>query len=363
MALPPRPVILAVTALRRRLKYLADAIVPPSLALLDMTTGIVPAQIAATMAELGIAEVIGDRAMTASEVAERVGTDPDATQRLLRGASSYGLCKMHPDTGVVTLTRKGKALRSDDRESLREWAIYLGSRTALEACSGLAGSIQTNESSFAAIHGMSVWEWFANHPDEERTFADAMRRATTLNGPLIANAYPWPKEGVICDVAGGVGTLLAAIIGESRDPGLRGVVVDGPGVIAEAPAYLKSRGLADRINAVVGDMFGVISAAADVYLLKDILHDWDDDRCRRILRSVSAAMPSGSKLVLIEIIEDRNRPTPFAPFIDLLMLIVCDGGRQRSVDELEALLAEAGLRPTGEIRTAGPYHLVEAAKP
>jgi hypothetical protein len=352
-----------MTALRRRIKNLADAMVPPNLALLEMTTGVVPGQIAATMAELGIADIIGDSAMTASDVAERIGTDPDATQRLLRGASSYGLCKMDSDTGAVTLTRKGKALRSDDRESLREWAIYLGSRSALEACSGLARSVKSNESSFAETHGMSVWEWFAAHPDEERTFAGAMRRVTTINGPNIANAYPWPKGGVICDVAGGVGTLLATIIGESRDPGLRGVVVDGPGVIAKAPAYLESRGLGDRIHAVAGDMFGTISATADVYLLKDILHDWDDDRCRKILNSVSAAMPNGSKLVLIEIIEDRNRPNPLAPFIDLLMLIVCDGGRQRSIAELDALLTEAGLRPTGEIRTAGPYHLVEAAKP
>jgi hypothetical protein len=188
-----------------------------------------------------------------------------------------------------------------------------------------------------------------------------MRRATTISGPAIARAYPWPKGGVVCDVAGGVGTLLAAIVG-GTNAGLRGVLVDAPEVIAEAPAFLAGCGLADRIDAVDGDIFGTITATADVYLLKDILHDWDDDSCRKILNTITSAMPSGSRLVVIEAIEERYRPNPLAPFLDLLMVSFTEGGRQRCVEELVALLFVAGLRPTGSIRTAGPYHLVEATK-
>jgi hypothetical protein len=140
-------------------------------------------------------------------------------------------------------------------------------------------------------------------------------------------------------------------------------VVDGPDVVARADSFLTARGLTDRIDAVAGDMFGVITATADVYLLKDVLHDWDDEHCRKILSTVAAAMPSGSRVVLIEILQQPNTPNPLAPWADLLMLTQTDGGRQRSVDELAALLTDAGLRPTGIVRQAIPHGLVEAVKP
>jgi hypothetical protein len=222
--------------------------------------------------------------------------------------------------------------------------------------------VRTGQSAFVAVHGMSMWERLASHPEEERLFAGAMRRATTISAPAIVQAYPWPNGGVVCDVAGGIGTLLSAIIAKS-DADLRGVLVDGPGVIAEAEAFLTTRGVADRIDRVVGDTFGAISATADVYLLKDILHDWDDERCCKILSTVAAAMPSGSRLVLIELLQEANAPNPFAPFLDLLMLTQTDGGRQRSAEELATLLTNADVRPTGRVFSAGPHHLVEAITP
>jgi hypothetical protein len=192
-------------------------------------------------------------------------------------------------------------------------------------------------------------------------FDEAMRRGTTINADLIAATYPWPLGGVICDVGGGVGTLLSAIIASCT--GLRGVLVDGPDVIARAGDFLKARGLADRIDIVAGDMFAVIPVAADIYLLKDVLHDWDDEHCRKILSTVAAAMPSDSRVVLVEVLQPPNTPNPLAPWADLLMLTQTDGGRQRSVDELGALLTDAGLRPTGTVRHAIPHGLVEAVKP
>lgn len=362
MTLPPRQIILAAVALRRRLKQLADALVPPEVCVLEISTSTGAAQVAAAIAELGIADVLDDRALTAGQVAEQVNTDPDTTHRLLRAAVSYGLCEMSPSTGAVTLTRTGRVLRSDHPESLREWAIYQNLRSTAEAWADLPNSVRTGQSAFVAVHGMSMWERLASHPEEERLFADAMRRATTISAPAIVQAYPWPKNGVVCDVAGGIGTLLSAIIARS-DADLRGVLVDGPGVIAEAEAFLETRGVADRVDRVAGDIFGAITATADVYLLKDILHDWDDDRCGKILSAVATAMPSGSRLVLIEVIQEANTPNPLAAFVDLLMLTQTDGGRQRSVGELGTLLTKADLRPTGRVFSAGAHHLVEAMKP
>jgi hypothetical protein len=360
MTLPPRRVALTAMAVRRGLKQLADGLVPPEVAINDIATYMGVTQVATAFAELGIADVVGDGACTTAQIAAQLGTNADFTHRLLRTASGFGLCRMNR-AGKVTLTRTGRLLRSDHPRSLREWVMLHGSRMQTEAWTHLADTLRTGGSAFAAAHGMSLWEWLPTHPTDAHVFDEAMRRGTAINADIVAAAYPWPHNGVICDVAGGVGTLLSAIIASSS--GLRGVLVEDADVIARADTFLKARGLADRIEAVAGDMFGDIPATADVYLLKDVLHDWDDEHCRKILSAVVAAMPSGSRVVLVEVLQRPNRPNPLAPWADLLMLTQTDGGRQRSVDELAALLTDVGLRPTGTVRHAVLHDLVEAVKP
>jgi hypothetical protein len=172
--LPPRRIILTALALRQRLHQLADALVPPEVCLVDITTGMAATQIAAAIARLGIADVLADRPMTAVQVAERVGTHAAATHRLVRSAVSYGLCRMNPKTGTVALTRTGKVLRSDHPHTFGNWAIYMASRSNAQAWSDLAHSVRTGHSAFEAVHGMSIWEWLASHPEEEQLFVASM---------------------------------------------------------------------------------------------------------------------------------------------------------------------------------------------
>lgn len=147
-----------------------------------------------------------------------------------------------------------------------------------------------------------------------------------------------------------------------RHPGETGILVEAPSVLSDAPAHLDSMGIADRVTLVHGDLFGVISASTDVYLLKWILHDWSDADCVRILPNVAAAMPVGSKIVIIEGVQDANTAHPrFSP-IDLEMLVVTDGGRERSIPEFHDLIAASGLRP-GAVRHASTgVSLLEAVK-
>jgi hypothetical protein len=188
-------------------------------------------------------------------------------------------------------------------------------------------------------------------------FAGAMRRLTDQFAPAIVAGYDWPRDAVVCDVAGGVGTLLAAVLRSRED--LRGVLVDGAGVLAEADIWLTAQGVRDRIELKPGDIFERIDAQADVYLLKDILHDWGDAACARILRNVRATMPSGARLLLVESLQERNRPDEIASLQDIQMLTQCEEGRQRSAEEHAALLRGAGLRPGAVKLTSGPA-LVEA---
>ncbi|MBI5734317.1 methyltransferase [Mycobacterium adipatum] len=361
MATTPLPVVLATLALRRKLKRLADRLVPPQIAMLDLGEGVGGVQIAAAIAELGIADVLADGSMTASQIAARVGCDEETTHRLLRGAVACDLCTMDDHTGAVTLTRMGAVLRSDHPASLRAWMRYKGMRSTVDAWSGLADSVRTGRSAFESVHGMSVWDWYAEHPDEHSVFAATMRQATEISARAIAGVYPWPDGAVVCDVAGGIGTLLSVIVSESG-ANLRGILVDSAAMVSEAQRVLTERGVAGRVERVAGDIFRAVPATADVYLLKDVLHDWDDQRCAEILATVAASMPRGSKLVVIEYLQPRNRPNPFSPLLDLHTLTQRDGGRLRSSDELSELLTSAGLRPTGRTFSVVPHDLVEAEK-
>ena len=208
---------------------------------------------------------------------------------------------------------------------------------------------------------MSTWDWFRSHPEEEQTFAAAMRGLTEAEAPGIVATYPFPANGAVCDIAGGAGTLLAHVL--LARPLLRGVLVDGPGVLDEARSHLRSVGVVDRVTLLEGDIFEQIHADADLYLMKNVLHDWNDAACRRILANVASAMVPGSRLVVVEGAIERNQAHPFMALADLQMMMVCEDGRERSISELQALLRAAGLEPADVRRTPTDLALVEAMKP
>jgi hypothetical protein len=344
---------------RGALQALADRIVPAHIALFDKTVGIARTQVIGAVAELGVADELGRGGATAAELARRLNVDEDALHRVLRAAAVEGIVKVDA-SGRFRLARLGRALRSDDPKNVRAWARYIALPSTTSAWAGLPESVRTGRSAFRHRHGMSVWQWFAEHPEEERLFARAMRRLTEEDAPAVVAAYPWPQSGTVCDVAGGVGTLLAAVL-EAR-PGLAGVLVDAAGVLAEAEGHLRERGLRERVELVEGDIFERVEARADVYLLKDVLHDWDDEASARILATVRATMPSGARLVLVETLQERNEPDLVASLSDIQMLTQCEEGRQRSAGELAALLSGAGLSPGAVRETIGPA-LVEATAP
>src|SRR3954469_15605568 len=261
---PPRAAVTAVTALRRSLIALADRLIPAQFALFDQTIGIGRTHVIGTIAELGVADLLAERAQTAEELAPQLGVDADTLHRVLRAAAVEGLVKMDR-RGRFSLTRLSRPLRSDSPHTLRDWSVYMASKSSTAAWADLTESVRSGNSAFPRVHGMSIWQWFAEHPDEERAFAAGMRRITEELAPSIVAGYDWPRDGVVCDVAGGVGTLLAAIL--RKRPDLRGVLVDGPGVLAEADTWLKSQGLRDRVELSEGNIFEQVQAEADVYLL------------------------------------------------------------------------------------------------
>ena len=353
---PPRRAVQAALRVRRGLQRAADALVPPEIAAYETSISFFRTRVAGALAEVGVFDAIGDGRRDAADLAAELDLDADTLHRTLRLAAAQGLTDVDGE-GRFSLTATGHVFRSAGAPSMGPWVRYLNTEAVQSAWAALPETLRTGEPSFPAIHGKSVWQHFAENPAEERLFANSMREMTSLALAWIVSGYPWPDEGVVADVAGGSGPVLAGVL--AARPGLRGKLVEAAGVLDEADGHLRRAGVRDRVELTEGDIFERVDAEADVYVLKDILHDWDDERSVQILRTVAAAMPSGSKLVLVEQLLERNETDPITASVDLHMLTQCDGGRQRSVEELHALIRDAGLRPGKVHRTGGPA-MVEA---
>ncbi len=239
---------------------------------------------------------------------------------------------------------------------MRELLEYLGSRSQLAAWADVDRTLETGTSAFERVHGETVWDWLRRHPDEAHTFAQAIARLTEIDAAAIARGYRFEEVERICDVAGGPGALLAEIL--HLHGRARGVLLDAPHVLAEAAAYLARRGVADRVTCVAGDFFEAVPPGCDAYLLKDVLHDWDDAAALRILETCRRAAPAGARLLVAEGLVDTRSTRAPGPFVDVQMMLVCHGGRQRSADEHGALMARAGFRPRRVIALPGVTSLV-----
>jgi hypothetical protein len=330
---------------------------PAEAALWDFAAGMQRTKLAGALVSSGIADALAQRPRDGRELAGDLGLSEEVTLRVLGAAAASRLVRLDR-RGKASLARIGKPLSKVHPHSISAWVSYQAAPANVAAHGELVGQLRdgAQPSGHRRAFGNSVWEYFAEHPEEGARFGEAMRELTAIDLGALARAYPWLREGVICDVAGGIGTLLAAIL--ERRPNVRGVLVDAPEVLDEAEPFLRSRGVDGRVECHAGDLFGELDAQADVYVLKWILHDWSDEACLRILRSLRATMPAKSRVVAIDQHLDSGRPSPVTSMVDLLMLVECEGGRERSPSEVHQLMSEADISP-GRVRHAGAHMLVE----
>jgi hypothetical protein len=353
----PRFVVLFVLALRRALRGAADLLVPSPLLLLEQIGGLEVTAGLAAVAELGIADRLSAKPETASELAGGTGANPDALARLLRALAAQGCFRVGAD-GRYRNTRRSTALCSNRSGSLWHFARYFGSEHNLRAWADFLQTIRDDKSAFERTRGMTIWELFARDPTAGEIFAGAMDELTTAEASTLASAFPFTRYTSVCDVGGGRGVLLAEIL--ARYPRLRGCLLDGPAATAGAAERLKSSGLAARVEIVRGDFFDRIPEGYDLYLMKDVLHDWDDARARRILENCRRAMSADARLLIAEILLAPNEARFPGTFADLQMMTVCSEGRQRSRADFARLFDAAGLRLVRVWPTSRFSSLVEA---
>lgn len=353
---PPAFVVRLVLALRAGLRWLADAIAPPELALFERASGVGITMALAAASRLGIAGLLEERPASAEDLARRTGIPPENMQRLLRALASIGVFALAAD-GRFRNNRLSRGLRRDREGTIGDFVDYFGSVSNVMAWTGFEHSLATGECAFDRVHGMPVWSWFDSHPGEREVFGRTMAALTRLHASGVATAYPFAEVARLCDVGGGVGTLLAEVM--LRHPHLHGVLFDGEGVAAEARAHLAGRGLAGRVEVLCGDFFAQVPAGCDAYLLKNILHDWDDQRCLQLLAACRRAMQPGQRLLVVEALVEQDTVHDLGPLSDLQMMVVC-GGRERGRDDFARLFAGASLRLHRVVPTASAMSIIEA---
>lgn len=351
---PPGLAVRAAVALRRSLLRAAEAVVPARVALLERVIASGEANMLGELGRLGVADLLEREPLSADEVATRTGTNPDAMARTLRALVYSGVFSRRDD-GKFENNRLSRALLDQD-DSSRAFAIYFASKANQHAWADFGETLRTGKNAFDRVHGTSVWDWFDAHPEERETFARAMMSITVAEAAGIASTYTFGAAQTICDVGGGRGTLLSEIL--LHHPKVRGILVDAPGVLESARGLLDARGVRERVELVPGSFFDTVPSGADVYVLKTVLHDWDDERSMKILSVVRSAMNPGARLVIVDFIVEADCDH-YGVMVDMHMMLVCGEGRERSRADFERLLHASGFRMGRVLTTSTGMGIIE----
>jgi SAM-dependent methyltransferase len=326
----------------------------PTMALLGMIHGYWISQVVRAAADLRLADHLAEGPLTAQEVAGLESSDPLTTGRLLRTCAALGLLT-RDDDGRYAVTATGALLQSGVPGSLRDHALAFGAPGHWLPWGQLPEAVRKGGTQAAAVLGAGLFDYLAGQPEEAAQFAASMEALTGSLAADAARVIDVTGVALAVDVGGGTGQLVRELL--RANDGLSGMVLDLPQAAAAARRAAEAEGLGARFSAEAGDFFAAVPAA-DLYLLKAVLHDWDDDACVRILRNCRAAARPGARLIVIEnVIRDLARDR-FATLLDMNMLAVTTG-QERDLAAYDALFAAAGWRRTAVHALPGARSLLD----
>ncbi len=322
-----------------------------------MLTGYWITQAVYVAAKLGVADLLKDGPRTAAELAQSTRTDAAALYRLLRALASMDVFTEGTDHRF-SLTPLAECLRSDVPESQRSLAMMVGEEHYV-AWGELLYSVQTGKIAFDKSYGMPVFEFLSRNPEKATIFDEAMVGVHGRESAAMLDAYDFSKIGTLTDIGGGNGSLLTAVL--KKYPNMKGRLYDLPGVAERARKNIEAAGLADRCQVIGGNFFESVPAGADAYLLRHIIHDWDDEKSLTILRNVRRVIGPAGKLLLVEgVVPPGNEPS-FTKLLDLAMLVI-PGGKERTADEYKKLFETGGFELTRIVPTRSEVSVIEGEK-
>jgi hypothetical protein len=324
--------------------------------MLAMMRGMWTARAVQTAGELGVADLLDDGPRPVDELAEATGTHAPSLYRLMRALSAFGVFE-ELEGRRFAQTERSAFLSSSHPMSMRGAAKMFGSEWAWRSWAAFPHSVRTGEPAFDEVYGTSLWDYFDNVDPEAGAVFDAAMTSVSgrLHGPIVA-AYDFSVFRTLADVGGGHGHLLVAIL--EANPGLRGLLFDRPSAVADLHERLRGPELADRVDVVGGSFFDAVPKGADGYLIKGVLHDWDDEPAIAILQRLREAVPADGRLLVVEHVMSRGPAFHQAVLLDLEML-KNHAGRERTEEEFRDLLARGGFT-LQRVFPAGPVSVIEA---
>lgn len=344
---------------------MAPSSAAPAAVMYQMITGFYVSRSIFAAADLGLADLLHDKPRSCTDLARATGTDAPSLFRLLRLLVSAGVFAEHDD-GSFALSPVGEYLRSDTPDSMRAVAQLLAGPAAQLAWSGVTDGLRTGRPTL----GEPFYDYLAARPDQAAVFNRAMISLAGHLAPAIVGGYDFTPVRTVVDVGGGHGELLRQLL--AANPGMRGVLFDRPGVAADGLSRIAAAGLGDRCEAVEGDFFDEVPEGGDAYILRGVVHNWDDERARVILTNCATAMTPDSRLLLVETVVpdtvDQSPAASAATGVDVNMMVML-GGRERTWQEFGDLFDAAGLTltkitpigisPSGIAR---PHHVIEGVR-
>jgi hypothetical protein len=330
---------------------------PPEAVLTQMAFGALLTQALYVAARLGIADLLAAGPRPVAELAAETETHERSLYRVLRSLAGAGVfAEVAPKT--FGLTPLAEPLRADAPGSMRNGLIFMGEQWHFNVWANMMHSVRTGRPAWGHTHGAEVFEYFAANPDHAEIFNDAMTDMSVGTAPAVVEAYDFGGFRRLADIAGGHGYLLAQIL--KANPGLSGVLFDVPPVVEGAAALLEREGVASRVERVAGDFFAGVPRA-DAYVMKHIIHDWDDERATLILKNINGAMGADGRVLIVETVVPEGNGPHYSKVLDLEML-TSPGGIERTAEEYAALLASAGLKLSRIVPTRSPFSIIEAVR-
>lgn len=333
--------------------------VSAAMALPLMITGYWISQSIYVAAKLGIADLLKDGPKSCDELANAVRAHPDALCRMLRALASMGIFAENQN-GHFELTPLAVPLQTGVPGSLRAWAVMMGEEWVWRPWGELLYSVRTGETAFHHVFAMEHFDYLSRNPEAAVIFNEGMTASPMQPASAVVAAYDFSRFRTIVDVGGGQGFQLAAIL--EANPHTSGVLFDLPHVIEGARSLLEAEGVAARCELVGGDFFQSVPAGGDAYILKTVIHDWDDDHSITILKNCYRAMANSGRLLLVErVMPARMEQSASFQLVargDLQMLVMA-GGRDRTEAEFRALLDAAGFMLTNIVPTQSAVSIIE----
>ena len=330
--LPPGWVAAAVNRARAGLARTHRGVAPPPLRIVEASLGLLDTAALGAFCRLGIADHLTRRTSVA-DLAAACDVDPAVADRVIRFAATRGWLEVDR-RGRVSPVAVTAFLRRDHPGGWRAWVDFAGGPEVMAAVARFAAE-PARPDAFATSNGAPFFEWQTAHPERHRVFDAAMAAGGRMHGLALAASLEWTGARRVCDVGGGNGALLRMLVAEHAH--LEGVVFDLPAVVADVATV-------PGLSAVAGDAFVAVPSGCDTYLLVNVVHDWSDDDAVRLLTNVARSMPHEGRVIVVEG-ERSTRPLDgVAARTDLLMLVLTNGGQERTTAEITTLARRAGLQ-------------------